>query len=600
MKNIVKILGILILLGCWSSCTNDLTSEEPTDVGLVTRSGVLNTTDHYWYRGEKIGINKNESMHFVLFEASDATALSQMPNVQFVEQPQAVVLSSLIRDSSSAMAATSQNELMWAVVATTSAQSALPNVIYEAPFFTTSDEKEVGLSHLFYVKLKQSADLNQLTPLASANHVEILGNNEYMPLWYTLACTNESQGNALEMANAFYETGKFDSCQPDLMCDDDLFAIVNDPLYSSQWHLKNTITPGIDISFEAARGISQGAENIIVAVLDEGIELNHPDLNVYTVSYDTETGTRPSKVYGTHGTNCSGFISAKTNNGIGIASIAPECKLMSVSNTLDGTPDCRQKRADGINFACNYGASVISNSWGSSVRYQIIDDAISNALTKGRSGKGCVVVFASGNDYQSTVAYPGNCNPDIIAVGAIGSSGNRAAFSNYGSALDVVAPGQSVNSTTTGSSYVSGISGTSFACPIVAGVAALVLSVNPVLTQKQVADIIEKTTKKCGNYTYTTQSGYPNGTWNTQMGYGLVDAYSAVLMAQEMNYNKDLYLTDRTFSGKNSFFTYKWIYLNDVTVVQGASLLLEAGNGISISAPFEVDTQATLVIQQTI
>lgn len=102
------------------------------------------------------------------------------------------------------------------------------------------------------------------------------------------------------------------------------------------------------------------------------------------------------------------------------------------------------------------------------IKYQVIDDAISNALRNGRSGKGCVVVFASGNDYQSTVGYPANCNPEVIAVGAISSSGMRASFSNYGSALDVVAPGEDVITTTTNSGYSSAISGTSFACPLVA------------------------------------------------------------------------------------------------------------------------------------
>lgn len=142
-----------------------------------------------------------------------------------------------------------------------------------------------------------------------------------------------------------------------------------------------------------------------------------------------------------------------------------------------------------------------------------------------------VVVFATGND-NGSINYPANSDENILAVGAIGNNGRRANFSNYGTKLDVVAPG--VNITTTnvlGSSipmYVSDFGGTSAACPHVAGVAALILSVNPDLTSVGVIDIIEKTARKVGGYSYSKVSGRPNGTWNNEMGYGLVDAYAAV------------------------------------------------------------------------
>lgn len=604
MKNMIKFFGILILM-CGSSCTKDMPKEERDVSQLSTRSGTPATTDYYWYKGEQIGINRVDNKNFILLEVSDQQGLPLSQTLQFIEEPQAVVMSSKIQpvgaisNTASTPVSTSAAGLEWAVVSSSSLAN-VPNIVYHAPFFTTTSGKEVGLTHLFYVKLKHESDLSELTTLAAAKKVEILGKNEYLPLWYTLACDNESAGDALQMANQFYETGKFESCQPDLMCDDDLYAVVNDPLYSSQWHLKNNTTPGADINFEQARTISQGSADIIVAVVDQGIQLNHPDLNLHSVSFDSESGTQPSILHGDHGTNCSGFISAKTNNGIGVASIAPDCKLMSVSNSLWGNPDSRQKRADAINFACINGASVITNSWGSAVQYQIIDDAIGNALQNGRSGKGCIVVFASGNDYASSVAYPANCNPDILAVGAIGITGSRAPFSNYGTKLDIVAPGQNVTTTQINSGYVSGISGTSFACPIVAGVAALVLSINPELTQKQVADILESTAAKCGSYTYTTQIGHPNGTWNNQMGYGLVDAYAAALAAQQTLHNQDLYITNQTYSDDRTFITSKMIYLENVVVLSGGSLSLEAGQGIQINQPFTVNSGVSFQMQQTL
>ncbi|WP_317191108.1 S8 family serine peptidase [Alistipes shahii] len=234
---------------------------------------------------------------------------------------------------------------------------------------------------------------------------------------------------------------------------------------------------------------------------------------------------------------------------------------------------------------------AVTLSWGSSVKYQVIDDAISNALRNGRSGKGCVVVFASGNDYQSTVGYPANCNPEVIAVGAISSSGMRASFSNYGSALDVVAPGEDVITTTTNSGYSSAISGTSFACPLVAGVAALVLSVNPDLTQKQVADIIESTAKKCGNYSYTTQSGHTNGTWNNQMGYGLVDAYAAVIKAK--NTGSTVYFNDKTVT-TDTVISGDEISATNVTVKNNAKLTFTNAKSIIITQPFTVELTSSL------
>jgi len=125
---------------------------------------------------------------------------------------------------------------------------------------------------------------------------------------------------------------------------------------------------------------------------------------------------------------------------------------------------------------------------------------------------------------------PANSNPDILTVGAITSSGSRSDFSNYGSQLDVVAPGTDILSTVP-NNLIGNSSGTSMASPHVAGIAALVLSVNPCLTGKQVRDIIEQTAQKVGNYSYANDSDRYNGAWNNEMGYGLVNAYEAVKKA---------------------------------------------------------------------
>jgi subtilisin family serine protease len=235
-------------------------------------------------------------------------------------------------------------------------------------------------------------------------------------------------------------------------------------------------------------------------VIDDGIDKTHPDIpNIYPLSFDAITkGT--STIYLTHGTKCAGIIGAKANNKIGITGIAPDCPLMAISHDLYSSPNIHQELADGINFAWQNDASVITNSWGHSYQLNsgLIDNAISDALKYGRNRKGCVVIFSAGNN-NTNVHYPANSNPDIIAVGAIDTNGQRAYFSNYGNELDIVAPGANIATTTTlmpGYHIYDIFSGTSAAAPHIAGIAALMLSVNPGLTHKQVANIIEKTAKK--------------------------------------------------------------------------------------------------------
>ena len=166
-------------------------------------------------------------------------------------------------------------------------------------------------------------------------------------------------------------------------------------------------------------------------------------------------------------------------------------------------------------------------------------------MKSGRDVKGTVVVFASGNDNKS-VSFPAKLLPGILTVGSINKYGYKSNFSSYGDELDVVAPGENIF-TTTLNSRTDFESGTSMAAPHVSGVAALVLSVNPCLTAEQVNDIIEKTAQKIrpNKYSYTHHSGRYNGIWNRQMGYGLVDAYAAIQMAQQVHSpTLDLYIKD--------------------------------------------------------
>lgn len=329
------------------------------------------------------------------------------------------------------------------------------NVQTVSPYFKSQNSKKIGLTNFFYVKLKTTADVTLLEQYAKQTQCIIVKQDDFMPLWYVLSCTKSSDKNAMEMANQFLESGLFQFAEPDLMIDN-ILNCVNDTYFPQQWGLRNTGqyggNAGIDIKACDAWNLSTGA-NINVAVVDQGIQLDHPDLqaNIHSLSYDTENGTSPSIVRGDHATACAGIIGA-VGNTAGIRGVAPNCRLMSVSNTLGlATPNIKQKLANGINWSVQNGAHVISNSWGhNDLVSSYIDDAITSAITNGRSGLGCIVVFASGNN-NGEVIYPANSNPNILAVGAMSECGQRKSptscdnestwGSNFGATLDVVAPG---------------------------------------------------------------------------------------------------------------------------------------------------------------
>src|SRR5574344_1949070 len=445
-----------------------------------------------------------------------------------------------------------------------------------APYYTNRENEKIGLTNFIYVKLKELAD------------TVILKQDQFIPLWFVLSVTNNSIYNTMELAAILYESNLFQNAEPDLILDN-YINCVNDTCFSEQWGLSNTGQyggiSGIDINACQAWQISTG-NNTKVAVLDRGIESYHPDLiaNICPQSYDTESGTSPSQLRGVHGTVCAGIIGAVKDNGIGIAGIAPSSQLMSVSAILGPVPNIKQKLANGINWSWQNGADVISNSWGNIyLQSSYIDDAITYATTQGRNKKGCVVVSISGNDNEGTILYPASL-PQVIAVGAISPCGERKSptscdtetnwGSNYGSQLDIVAPGVLISTTDnqngggynpsspihtnnygtllnqdyTNTDYTIWFNGTSAACPHVSGVAALILSVNPYLNERDVRDISEQTSQKIGPdlYTYSNNPFHPNGTWNIEMGHGLLDAYAAVLKAQELySSTLDLYIKDR-------------------------------------------------------
>lgn len=373
------------------------------------------------------------------------------------------------------------------------------------------------------VKLKSADDYSSLQAIAQQKGCEIIEQNQFMPLWYNLRVRETVGQNSVDIANSIYETGKFESAFPSFSFE--AIEISYDPDVYEQWGVYNSKYDGIDISLSQAWSYATG-RGVKVAIVDQGIDLHHQDLkdNIFNQSYDTETNTSPSKVYGSHGTHCAGIVAAVRNNGIQVVGVAPDAKLMSVSNSLSLSINMEANLANGINWAWLHGADIISCSWWCE-KNDFIADAIDKAVTKGREGKGCVFVKSAGNTY-GPISYPGDYSQDVLAVANMTINGSLSSSSGHGSNLFVTAPGTDILSTIPGDKVQRKI-GTSMACPHVAGLAALILERNPSLTAKKIREIIARNTKKVGNIPYSINNVY--GTWNENYGYGLIDAYQAVI-----------------------------------------------------------------------
>lgn len=380
-----------------------------------------------------------------------------------------------------------------------------------------------------YINLYPNDDEVIIQELCAKYRLKIYEHSFPQSSWYTLAVPQEKAGETITIANAIRDSGKVNCAEPDFVSQS-LLLCSYDPDVLQQWGLFNGFAPGIDIDASSAWNYSTG-KGVTIAIYDTGVEKTHPDLapNIHPLCYDVPTDRPTSYIYADHGTHCAGIAAAVRNNGRFGAGVAPDASIMVVSNYFGlDFPPIVGKIAKGLDWAYQNGADIISNSWGGCTPHLMLDIAIDSVLTRGRGGKGTILVFSAGNTESGQVLYPACSDPRILAVGSLQSNGQRATAMNHGDDLDVVAPGVSIYSTLPEAS--SGFkSGTSMAAPHVAGIAALILQRNPELTVQQVNDIIEFTTTKVGPLSYGTNSARPNGTWNPEYGYGLVNALNALL-----------------------------------------------------------------------
>lgn len=292
----------------------------------------------------------------------------------------------------------------------------------------------------------------------------------------------------------------------------------NDAYYEHQWYLDSITAP---LAWE----LTTGGQSIQLAIIDSGVDASHSDLGYgnddyshvsTTMGYDYVNNCAYSTPSNEHGTMVAGIAGAKTDNGNGIAGICGG----NGSTGLSIIPYCVGNEypssdyvAYAIENAVDKGAKIINLSL-ALMSNSYVDNAIDYAYNHG-----VTIVCSSGNGVDSSLKYPAS-HSKTIAVGAIQQNNMRAFFSNYGTGLDLVAPGVDIYSTILNNSYGSSL-GTSFSAPQVSGTIALIMAIDPTLTPDSIRQILRATATPLNGYAYTNH-------WNIETGYGRLNTFEAV------------------------------------------------------------------------
>lgn len=466
-----------------------------------------------------------------------------------------------------------------------------PLVRRVGPILHLSDESVSFMTNEFVVKFKKQIGDDELNKIADRSNMEVTRKLPYAQNTYVLRTRKSVNYGSIDIINELEEVDYVEYAEPNLATTIKVDFTPNDYLFAGQPHHQI-------INTEDAWDITRGNEEIIIAVVDIGCDIDHPDFTnpssagwdkIYE-SFDFENmDSDPINTVNDHGTKSCGIVTANADNNEGIAGVAPGCRLMPIRlknpstdiedadmyvwiSGLDpesGNPDFPDPITP--------GADVISNSIGKhqAAIHSAMEDALDYITNLGRDGLGCVVVYSVGNDNVdfSVLHNPGTeqecggqqwaAHDRTIAVASSTISPPDAAeikagSSNFGSLLDVCAPGGgsrasgetrtlstgNVNngdifgSASATTADYSNFGQTSCACPQVAGIAALMLSVNPGLTWQEVRQIIRETaividdenTDPVGQWEDTDGDGEVD--FSQWYGYGRVDAYRAVSQAQ--------------------------------------------------------------------
>jgi subtilisin family serine protease len=441
-------------------------------------------------------------------------------------------------------------------------------------FHTSDDEVPFVPTGQIYIECSPDATLEQCQNLLEQHHLEIVearGERELI-----VQVTPDAE-NPVKTVQGLQQSPYIKVAEPDLATPGKIHQLMlpTDALIADQWHLRNNgFHRGTSLGFRAgadARVIeaweasqSLGSPNVVVAVIDDGFDLSHPDLagdwKVVAPWDFTRNSASPLPdplLEDWHGTACAG-VALGNADGTGIVGAAPRCRLMPIRWGRDLSD---REIENWFAYAREQGAWVVSCSWGAKARRFVLSTRASRAIERcaheGRSGLGTVICFASGNEDRDIFdPASGSINgfaihPDVIAVAASTSRDQRSDYSNFGERISVCAPssgsggwrittsdvigqyrraGQTLEAGYSPGAYTNDFGGTSSACPLVAGICALILSLRPGMSAADVRRLIERTPRKIGDPASYDADGH-----SRLFGYGCIDAASAAGSLDEEN-----------------------------------------------------------------
>lgn len=307
--------------------------------------------------------------------------------------------------------------------------------------------------------------------------------------------------------------------------------VPNDPEFLGQWYFDDK-----RLQMSEVWGISQGDPQTTIVVIDTGCDMMHPDLvdkldpGLDVIDNDSDASYNPADKDPAHGTACAGLVGATTNNSLGISGACPSCRVRCVRLVGD-MPVAIDAHIKAFNFALDTNAAVLSNSWGFVDPIPVptlMRDALDNIFDNGRNGKGALIFFAAGNDNRELGDNELTGVRGVTAIGAINHFFDKTFFTNYGATLDLVAPVGTLTTDVSGAlgyepnDYTNNFGGTSSACPVAAGAAAVVMSALPDKTSTEVLDLLVRTAKPAP---YAT----PDATGHDPVfGFGIINPLAAL------------------------------------------------------------------------
>jgi hypothetical protein len=411
-----------------------------------------------------------------------------------------------------------------------------------------------------------------------------------------------------------------------------------DERYQWQWHLENTdfmgSQPDADADVREAWHFTQGKSgetSTLIAILDSSFYAEHEDFEGNLWQSDGVFGIRvveddhpgllnPDTKNPSHGTKVAGIAAARGGNGIGGTGVCPECRLLLIRYSVDDTLASSENIETGFKEAWGHGAKIISNSWGGEIEDSLVYDAVKEAVEKGS-----VVLIAMSNEKLDNCGGDSgyldiSAHPDVIAVSGITDRDRRSKRKNqgglgFGDCMDVLAPTRGgdwgidtttfkTDGATYRSDYSDNFGGTSAATPLVAGIAGLMITVDPSLSPLDIQRVLQDTADKVQPKTaeYDTETGFadpPGSAKKSRHGYGRVNAFEAVrLVAKEKGgkKNMDHFIRDHQWDWGNTEQDSDITFdspRKKVRKLQSVDIKIKAvqENKLEESPPFEVSLQ---------